>query len=162
MIKSDQQKGSSGIRILFGLNACRGPIRFSEGLEAAFRGALRRAGVNTVGEPSFKEWPDGTGNFHADLTVSHVCAGTYLRDRHIAGEINMCHEDPDHPGRFRDNTALAWALAHALKEAFDPADFVGDDFQAHAWEARPPVASAESVLVVPDQTLVRRRAVRGR
>lgn len=146
---SDQheQRGSSGVRINFNFNSCRGPILLSEGLEAAFRTAHGIAEVRVLSF-SFVPFADGTSNFHADLATSHCSGGTYLVDRHAAGEVHMCHEDPDRPGCFRDNTALAWALVHALKDnVFKPADFRDDDLAILAWQARPLLSNLAQPLV---------------
>ncbi len=120
---------ASGIRILLNFNQCQGPLLVSAGVEEAIRKAHTLAGVTVMGI-NFVEFPDGTVNFHSDLAESHCSGGTYLEDRHVAFEINMCHES-------RDNTELARALARELLRVFCPNDYVQEeDWVESRWQSR--------------------------
>ncbi len=120
---------AAGIRICLNFNQCRGPLTLADGLEKMFRQAHTAAGVTAKGF-SIVRFGDDTANVHSDLTESHCSGGTYLKDRHAALEVHMCHES-------RDNTDLARKLAEELRRGFDPADYDPElDWIESSWQSR--------------------------
>jgi len=106
---------ATGVRILLNLNQCGSLIDDPDALERMFRSVLQRSGLTTL-SLSVVPYPDGTANFHADLGESHVSGGTYKKARHVALEINVCHESAD-------NTLKARGLAEGLVRGFRPKCF---------------------------------------
>lgn len=104
---------ASGVRILFNFSRCEGPITEKEGLVAAVKLACKKSSVRMMGGPRFRRFSDGTMNASGDLAESHFGLGTYLAARHVAGEVNMCHETCD-------NTALAKHFVECLRAEFRP------------------------------------------
>lgn len=105
---------AQGVRILFNFNRCKGPLTKKDGLRRMVEKACRDSGVTVLGKPRFRLFPDGTMNATGDLSESHFGLGTYLAARHVAGEVNMCHERCD-------NTKLARKLVRCLQAGFKPA-----------------------------------------
>lgn len=121
---------AAGVRILLNFHRCRGPITVEEGVEEGIRKAHKNANVTVLEDVQFRNFPDGTTNFHSDLAESHCSGGTYLKDRFVSAEVSMCHET-------KDNTELARALANELKELFQPGLYSPkDDWTELPWESK--------------------------
>lgn len=113
-----------GVRILLNLNNCAILLE-GEGVAKILDAALARSGL-TVVDRVIRFFPDGTPNIYYGLSESHVSGGGYLKGRHLAFEIVVCHES-------RDNTDKACALADALIQVLSP---VSHERQELQWEAR--------------------------
>ena len=113
MERQEQDATAQGIRILFNFSRCAGPLTESEGLAEMVKKVCHESGITVLGKVRFKRFPDGTMNSSADLAESHFGLGTYHTARHVAGEINMCHEQCD-------NTDLAIKFVSLLQAGFRP------------------------------------------
>ena len=117
---------ASGIRISFNFNGCTGPLTVATGAREAFHKALTNSGLTILHEGG-ERFPDDSTNLSADLSESHVVAGTYPKDDHLEGTVSVCHED-------RDNTDKAWGLVIALSAAFHPTR--GIELEVRQWKSQ--------------------------
>lgn len=122
---ADSAGRARGIRILFNYSQCTGPLTVAARVRENVRRAVADSGVTVLGRVNFRRFSDDTVNATADLSESHVGLGTYLRARHVSGEINMCHEN-------NDNTELARRLETNLRGVFKPRKVKVTE---HPWES---------------------------
>ena len=110
---------AAGIRIILNMQRCRRCITGPVIIEEMFLKALSSTDLEVL-RVSVLPFQNGTANFHADLSESHVSGGTYKRERYAGAEISVCHET-------RVNTESARILARRLIMGFDPEIFDFDN-----------------------------------
>jgi len=104
---------SSGTRFLIDLHGCKVGIRLGERFSVEAIVMIIQKNGMTVKNASLVPYPDGTINCHVDLGESHFSFGTYDKDNHLSGEMNVCNEN-------RNNRRKGRKTVRAIAALFGP------------------------------------------